>query len=52
MSLNATSGGLQQAQEEEEDSADEDQEDVADETDEAELEAGEEDIDPGIPPTG
>jgi hypothetical protein len=55
LSLNATNGGLQQAtvaQEEEEDSADEDQEDVADETDEAELEAGEEDIDPGIPPTG
>jgi hypothetical protein len=55
LSLNATNGGLQQAtvaQEEEEDSADEDQEDVAVETDEAELEAGEEDIDPGIPPTG
>jgi hypothetical protein len=55
LSLNATSGGLQQAtaaQEEEEDSADGDQEDVADETDEAELEAGEEDIALGIPPTG
>jgi hypothetical protein len=55
LSLNATSGGLQQAtvaQEEGNDSADEDQEDVADETDEAELEAGEEDIAPGIPPTG
>lgn len=52
LSLNATSGGIQQATvaEEEEDSTDD--EDVADETDEAELEAGEEDIALDMPPTG
>lgn len=58
LSLNATSGDVEQAtvaEEEEiteEDGDSGDQEDVADETDEAELEAGEEDIATGIPPTG
>jgi hypothetical protein len=53
LSLNATSDGIQQAtvEEEEEEDSDND-EDVADETDEAELEAGEEDIALGIPPSG
>lgn len=65
LSLNTTSDDMQQetvadeeettvtAAEEEGDSVvDEDQEDVADETDEAELDAGEEDIALGIPPSG
>ncbi|MDQ4013059.1 MAG: hypothetical protein M3146_04960 [Thermoproteota archaeon] len=51
LSLNATSDGIQQSTvaEEEEDSGND--ENVADETDEAEQEAGEEDIALGIPPS-
>jgi hypothetical protein len=54
LSLNATDAGVQQAsvEEEEDDSSNEDQEDPAEETDEAELEAGEDDIALGIPPSG
>jgi hypothetical protein len=54
LSLNATDAGVQQAsvEEEEDNSSNEDQEDAAEETDEAELEAGEDDIALGIPPSG
>jgi hypothetical protein len=52
LSLNATSDGIQQATVEEEEEDSDNDEDVADETDEAELEAGEEDIALGIPPSG